>query len=276
MTYTIINNNNGQEDGPFDLIMLIKKARSGRLHPDDLVWEEGFARGEAVPAIMHPELLDVFRELENQPHHEPLQTNEQIDFKRLWRIGVMFLQENHGVTVFSGLYAAIAIFPILAVYMALPLLLAIPLGWAITVAGMYPLFGLMWMILRLHRGQPAGLETVSYMLQQRQKDVIKLCMILGSAVYVGMPFFGIPSVLVLVFTLPAFFYVMEFDMEPWEAIALSRRRIGELGFDAFVVMFALTMIGFMGWPLILPLVVLLPIVLYAFAKLYDDVLASVN
>ena len=273
MTYTIINAV-GHEDGPFDLIMLIKKVRSGRLLPEDKIMEDGQTHGEAVPAIMHPALVDIFKELESTQGQDVNQASQYFDLKRLLRAGVNFLQDHHGITVYSGMYAAMALIPQMLLFVKLPLILSVPLNMLINVWGTYLLFGLMWMILRLHRGQPADLDTVRHVLDQRRPEVIRLSAIVGAASFIGFMLGAIPGLFILAVALPSIYYVIEFDMEPWEAIALSRRKLKQAGGDALGVMFGLTVIGFIGIPLVFPPVILLPVVLYAFAKIYDDVFAS--
>ncbi len=274
MSYHILHHN-GTREGPFDLILLIKKVRNGRLKYDDVVEDD--QNGEGIAAIMHPALAEVFHEMEqNQDQPADVATRSMLDLKRLCKDGFSFLQEHHGITVYSGLYVIASIVPALVAWAVLPGFIAFFVAAAAQILGVFALGGLLWMILRMHRGQPADPDTIMRTLKQRQSVLLRTSVIIGLLSYVGFLFFAVPGLFVLTFTMPALLLVMEYDMEPWEAIALSRRKIQALGLESIGVLFAMSVIGFVGGLFIFPPVLLLPIAMHAFAVVYDELFSELG
>lgn len=273
MSYYIQHPVDGTREGPFDLILLIKKIRNGRLRHDDIVQNQDGSG--SIPAIMHPDLAEIFREVERGSEtHTETNADNALDLRRLWRGGFTFLQEHHGVTIYSGLYVIASVVPGLVAWAVLPKFFAFFVSMAANVIGIFGLACLMWMILRMHRGQPADLETIKNAIKQRQGVLWRTATIIGVLSYIGFLPGGILGLFVLTFTLPALMLVMEFDMPPWEAIALSRRKIQNMGIESWAVLFAMTVIGFVGGLFIFPPVLLLPIAMHAFVVVYDDVFSD--
>jgi hypothetical protein len=260
------------DKGPYDLISMVKKIRTGHITPQTLVYLENEA---PTPAGNHPRLAEFFSDEpdSNQPSRPVPAAAEKpqaAGYLRSIKLGWQFFMRHQS----SAVYAAVVVFLALgigaATYVSLPPILnlfAIFLGW---FWGLVGISILQLVVLRLHRGQPVG-DWLLRTLNETLIPILNYSFIMTILTIVGGLLFIIPGLFILTQNIFAPYFIAERRMGVNAAMAASQKLIKKRGMDFLGVVFALVTTNIIALFLfIFPVIFTLPITLAALADFYES------
>ncbi len=264
-----IKNETAQE-GPFDLVAMVRKIRSGSISPDLLVLEEHDE--VAVPAGQHPQLHSFFREMEIEAARvETRGDTRTLAFVPAFKRGIQFLIANH----FSAIYGAVAIGSTLLLFTLLTAILpsfmsplSLLLSWIFL---QFSLGILLFMCLRLHRGQTHDLSSVLPFIRRSAIPLAFCSALVGIFSVIGSFVLIVPGIVALALYSFAPLLIIEQNYDFWDAMELSRKTVMKHGRSLFEVVFGFAVVNVLAGALYgLPLAVALPITFGALAEIFDE------
>ena len=146
------------EDGPHDLVAMIRKIRRGSLEETALIYAEGEA---PVAAGRHPKFASFFQEAKGASaavfSDTSSRTGESPKFTELLGFGWRFFQKNLSASIYIAAVVLLAVTIGLLLNSALPNILKVIAIYISFVMGLFGISLTSLAILRMHRGQPAGI-----------------------------------------------------------------------------------------------------------------------
>lgn len=255
------------QDGPHDLVSMIRKIRQRRLPPEALVMEEN--ETHAQPARQHPNLNPYFRELdEDYISDEAHDVVQMLDFSALLRFGWDFFRNNLHISLASGLFLlASTLYSIIIFTLAKGSLLPSLLLSGIAIS--FFLCGFIYLLLQLYRAQPLTLDSVLGFYQQHWNNIALFSLSYCGLILSGLTLFIIPGLLLLAYTAFAPFLVVERNEHFWQAIETSIRTVRRHGTRLSSIL-----IGIVGINVVaalcfgFPLIITLPVTFVGLLELY--------
>jgi GYF domain 2 len=273
--------NDTAQDGPFDLLMMVRKIRNGTVTATALVLEERDA--EAVPAAEHPELIGFFREIELEGLRvESPQSAPALGFSSAFKRGVRFLIAHQ----FSAVYGVAPLGCALLLFMILSAILpdfASPLSALLAwIFLQFALGILLFVFLRMHRGQTLDITSLTPFIRHNLTPLIFCAALVGVFSAIGGLLFVVPGMLSLVLTVPGVIVLAFYSFAPlliieknyhfWEAMESSRKTVLAQGRPLFEVVFGFALINVLAGCLYgLPLALALPVTFGALAEIFDEI-----
>lgn len=266
MEYYVVSDKG--EEGPFDLVSIVKRVRGGKVTRDTLI--RNTPGGEALPAAQVPTMAEFFVEHTSQAsrtnYEEAARKSRTYDLKQTFVNGVNFLKLNQAAAVYTGLYlivtiATIAIFRLPGIAGAL-----------ITACLCYILFsGFLFIMLKRSRGQMFNLLGVIQEMKSHFLPLLLAGAIVSTLTGIGLVLLIGPGLLVLTCYIFTPLLILEKNMSFWEAMETSRKTVLNMGSHNMGVLLALVVANFLATILFLfPLLLTLPITTNALSEIYDD------
>lgn len=259
------------QEGPFDLVSMVRKIRNGMITPEQLVLEEQDEK--AVPASEHPQLKSFFREIELlTAQSDTAHSTSTLSFSSSFKKGWKFLVGHQ----FSAIYSAGIIGMCLAVAVLFNLILPdfmSSLTWLlIWIANQFFLGILLFLFVRCHRGQPYDPHSIYISAQRYFVPLIFCATLTGVFSGLGMILLIIPGLVMLALYCFAPLLIIDQNYDFWDAMETSRKTVLAHGRPLFEVVFGFALINFLAGALfLLPLAITLPITYGALAELYDEI-----
>lgn len=185
---------NGKETGPFDLLLMIKKIRNGKLHANDQVFIEG--QNHPLPAIDVPELRPYFdksspeNKVEKPPKLEQVRTvsdaAQNFDLGMMLKDAWVFFGDNQTASLVAGSMAIAGI--------AFNLFLSVLLPAALSAIVACSTAALMMFLLMAYMYRKADGESADPMFFRQLMTVRGIDILLISVIAGGLPL-GIPAAL---------------------------------------------------------------------------------
>ncbi len=266
MEYYILEKN--ARSGPFDIVTMIRKIRNQSLSRDTLV-EIGTGEEEAAPAQPAGEiekLAEIFEETariftaEARTHHYSL--------KKSFQSGLVFLQNHLTTMVYAGFVMLLTMACAMGLLTFLPGILACAATYYVFLM---LLFIFAYIVLRMARGQSADLASSLSVVGNHSKQILIAVLVIGTLSNLGMLALAVPGLMLLTLYIFTPFLILDKQLDFWDAMEASRRMTSVRGIDFFSITFALVVVNFIGAiALLFPLVITLPVTMYALAELYDE------
>lgn len=267
MKFYIVDN--GKKEGPFDLLAMIRKIRSGVVQTDTMIQTEGQASPQEAFSI--PKLQDIFQEKEEADAASANLTFRKHSLQSCLRGGWMFFQSNQISTVYTGVFILALIMVTTLFHFALSGFLRVPGYLAAAVLGFFGLSLYMFFILRMNRGQPTDVDFMKTVVVDYFKPLITASGCIALAASFGTILLVIPGLFVLTMYIFTPLLIIDHKMEFWDAMETSRKLVLGSGIDNMGIIFALVVINFVGGLLIfLPLLFSLPVTMSALCEMYDE------
>lgn len=273
--------NDTAQDGPFDLLTMVRRIRNGSITATALVLEE--KDEAAVPAGEHPELVGFFREVEVEGLRiESPKSAPALGFFSAFKRGLRFLVANQ----FSAVYGIAPLGGALLILMLLTAILpdfAAPLSALIAWIFLHFSLGiLIFVFLRMHRGQTLDIASLIPFLRRNLTALIFCAALVGVFSAVGGLLFVVPGMLSLALTVPGVIILGLYSFAPlliiernqhfWEAMETSRKTVLAQGRPLFEVVFGFALINVLAGGLYgLPLALALPVTFGALAEIFDEI-----
>lgn len=261
------------QEGPFDLVTMVRKIRNGAITSELLVLEENDEK--AVPAGEHPQLLSFFQEIQMEAMRgESRGTGGKnvIRFSSLLKRGWNFLVSHHFSAVCSAVLLGVTLLlatiftAILPDFMAV---LNILLSW---IAFNFLLSILLIIFLRIYRSQPCDLHSLSLVIKRSAVPLLFCAALTGIFSAIGAVLLLIPGLIAIALYSFAPLLIVERHYDFWAAMETSRKTILKQGRPLFEAVFGFTVINFIaGFPFVIPLAVTLPITYGALAEVFDEI-----
>ena len=257
------------QDGPYDLVSMIRKIRNGDLRPDILVLEEADER--AVPAGIHPKLESFFHELKSTHMAEGIDVYLRpggtiYALKQGW----MFFQHHSNSVLCSGTYLMAVIATGIALNSILPPLFA-PLTLLLTwIVAQFFLGGFLLSIAQIHRGERLSFPPILRAYGKYGVALLAYGIIAGVLSAVGGLFFIIPGLMVLAYCIFAPLIIAESPVGTRYALRMSHlviKRHGKPFFELMIALIALNFIAALFF--VFPLLITLPITMSIIVDIYD-------
>ncbi len=255
------------QDGPFDLVTMIRKIRKGLIPPETLVMEEKEPQAQA--ARLHPQLNSFYREMEDDyVSDDAMNVMSQLTFSAMMDYGWDFFTNNLVV----GMLSAILIFAILC--FSIIILLAaqgsvLPSILLITIASTFFLCGFLHMLQRLQRQLPFSLEALMRFYSHYGTNVMLFSCAFALLMASGFAFFIIPGIILLSYTAFAPILVVDRNYHFWHAIEASYRTVKKHGSKLYPIMLGLVGLNLLASLMIFPLIVTLPVTFVGVLELYN-------
>lgn len=256
------------QDGPYDLVTMIRKIRKGLIPPETLVMEE--AESSAVSARLHPQLNTFFRELEDDyVSEEAIDTIRQLQFGSLLAYGWNFFLHN----AISGLYAALALFStaLLGVVTLIFTDALLPSLLMTIFSGGFSLCGFVFLMQRLQRQLPFSFYALFHFYKEHWRNITLFAIAFATLSFTGFLLFIIPGIWFLSRYLFAPILVVDRQYHFWHALESSRKTISHHGqrlpsiLIGFVLLNMLAALCF-----VLPLLITLPITFVVLLEVYEQ------
>jgi len=259
------------QDGPFDLITMIRKIRSGELRQDILVLEDSDDR--AVAAGAHPRLQSFYMEMEDDyipDTIEPYMQNDGIFYtlQQGWR----FFQQHPNSVACSGIYL-LSILGFGIFYSAiLPDVLGV-FGLLLTwVTAYFLLGGFLISLLQMYRGERPQLAYILSLYKQHYAPLLAYATIIGLLSALGGMLLIIPGLIVLTLFIFAPLLIIEQNLPVRNALEASSQTVKRHGRKMFEILFTLIALNFIAALFfIFPLLVTLPISMVIIIELYERI-----
>jgi hypothetical protein len=256
------------QDGPFDLITMIRKIRKGTIPPDVLVMEEADAK--AVPARTHPALNNFFRELEDDYiSEEAMETVDYLTFSDAVLYGWNFFKAN----LFSSFISALTIGAILA-YSLVILIVSngslLPSAFLIGIATIFFLCGFIFMMQQLHRRLEFSFGALFDFYNRNWLNISLFSAVFSILIIAGLLALIIPGLIILTRGIFAPILVADQQFHFWHAIEASNRTVKIGGQKLYSVLLGLLGLNVAaGLFFIIPLIITLPITFAAIIEIYN-------
>ncbi|MDG1287548.1 MAG: DUF4339 domain-containing protein [Rickettsiales bacterium] len=256
------------QDGPFDLVTMIRKIRKGLIPSDTLVMEE--TEDNAQPARLHPQLNSFYRELEDDYVSDEAATMvEHLNFGAIIAYGWDFFTNNLIAGMLSGLF----IFATLC-YGLIILIAAqgsfLPSILLIAIAAVFFLCGFIFLLQRLQRQLPFSLHSVRNFYRDNWTNLILFSLAFSIIHVAALSLLIIPGVILLARSAFAPILVVEKNYHFWHAIEASNRTVTNHGTKLYSTLLALVGINLIAAIFIFPLLITLPITFAGVLELYNQ------
>jgi hypothetical protein len=254
----------GQE-GPYELVSVIRKIRNHEISPDTLIMSE--EEPEAVAASEHPRLKTFFDEMvveELEESLDPYFARDGLAFglQRSWKTFQLYPNS----AAYSGAYIGIVLFVMLLVKSTLG-------GLAAIFAGLFLLhflsIGFLKAISMLHDGERFQLRALAELYKPHAKTYLIYSLLMAIISLFGGMMLVIPALIALGFLLFAPLILLEGNLTPIDAMKRSIATIRLHGRKMFELVFAITVINFIGGLFfLLPLTITLPVTGFMLVDMY--------
>ena len=266
MKFYIVDN--GKKEGPFDLLAMIRKIRSGAIDQDTLLMIDG--QDEIQPAIEIPKLQDIFLEKEESDANAQNLSLRKQSLSSSLRSGWMFYQSNQISTVYTGVFILSLILATSFFHFITSGIFRVPGYMMATIAGFFGLSIYMFLILRMNRGQPTDINYIKQITLEYVKPLLISSCCIAIMASVGFLLI-IPGLFIFSIYIFTPLLIVDHKMEFWDAMETSRKLVMGSGIDNMGIIFALVVINFIGGLLIfLPLLFTLPVTMSALCDMYDE------
>lgn len=271
---------NGRKQGPFDMIAMLRRVRSGRLKRMDVIWLDW--AGERVSAYQVPEFEEMFCEYEDGEAGNDVVPDApaNLSLGKLLKDGLEYIVQHVIITVITGALLFAILFGGGIIASLLPAMIGFPLAcvWGFLLFALFQIG-----MLRINRMQ---IVTPDFFMGVLKRSGLSITIISTvSALLVG----GIPVILATMLEMPwlmawVFFpgSVLWFALFFAPMIAADRRigalaamgqsvkLLGRIGANNASVLFTVWMLNFIFGATGILLVITLPLTLIILCDVYDS------
>lgn len=256
----------GQKDGPHDLITIMRRIRSGKIHKSTYIFV-----GEALtptPAIHIPEISLFFDRSDGPP------MSRETVAKSTWDLiasGWLFTTEHNIMTVYAGAMLLLCLLLIFGIAPHLGLILSAMIVWCIfmLLQSFYVIF-----TLRLFRGQTFGAHFFESLLAPIVPSLILFSLLLALMMAGGFFLLFIPGLVVTVLYIFVPFLMFDKKYRPVEAMHASRLLLQKYGRSYIPAVTLLVLIYFFCVVLIIPIPLVFPTFAASLSQLYEELSAT--
>lgn len=256
------------QDGPFDLVTMIRKIRKGTIPPETLVMEE--KEQEAQPARQHPQLNGFFSEMENDyVSEEAVTTISNLNFSGIMAYGWDFFSNNliagflSGITILATLLYALII--IIATKASV-----IPSIFLTGIAATFFLCGFIFLLQRLQRQLPFSFSALNEFYGNNWGNITLFSCVFSLIIFTGFLLFIIPGIILLGYIAFAPILVVDRNYHFWHAIESSYHTVKNHKLKLHPIILGLVGLNIIAGIFVLPLLVTLPITFVAVLELYNN------
>lgn len=256
------------QDGPYDLITMIRKIRKGLIPPETLVMEESEPQAQA--ARLHPQLNSFFREQdEDYVSDEATTVVKQLNFSALIAYGWDFFRHN----LLSGLISGLAI--LATITYTIMILVAskgaiLPAIILIGIAVTFFLCGFIFMLQQMQRQLSFSLESMREFYGQHWTNLVLFCIAFSMIHIVALGLFIIPGLVLLSRSTFAPILIVDKNYHFWHAIEASNRTVKNHDGKLNSILLGMVGINLVAAIFVFPLLITLPITFAGLLELYNQ------
>lgn len=256
------------QDGPYDLVTMIRKIRKGLVPPEALVMEE--KETSAQPARSHPQLNTFFREMEEgYVSDQATHTIERLSFGAIFAYGWDFFRHN----LLIALISALTVFATLSY--ALIILMAgrgslLPSILLTSIAGVYFLCGFVFLIQRMQRQLPFSVQSIRDFYEENWGNLFLFSMAFALINLTAFCLLIVPGVIMLSRLAFAPILVVDRHYHFWHAIESSYRTVTRQDARLYPILIAMIGINIIAAPFVFPLLITLPVTFIGMLELYHQ------
>ncbi len=259
--------NNGQKDGPHDLVTIMRRIRAGKIGRDTLIYVG--TSEDALPAGRIDEIALFFDNVPIEEKHTRPSYERSLD--DLVRIGWQFLAEHHIITVYAG--------GMLLLSMMLAMSLINSLGWVMGGMAAWAVFLIFHnlyfvFMLRYYRGQTLGSDFINENLSPILLTLLVTSIALALMMAGGLMLLIVPGVIVSVMYIFSPFLILDRRYGVAESMYGSRLLLQKRGRKYVKLISMLVFCHVLCLLLIIPIPITLPIFAAALAELYEEMIAA--
>lgn len=264
MQYYYINVHNKKE-GPYDLVVMMRRIRSGAVVPDTMVYHEGEA--EAAPAFSISELSPFFNNPVEDVRTE-LETATELSILKIFRKGWRYTQEHQGMSVFAGGILLVSwMFGVLMYELLHSTYSGIMASWIMFLFLQSCFFAV---AIRLYRGQKTDLGFLEYTLAPVIGKISFAAVIFSFAIITALPVFILPGVLAMLTIAYIPMFILDYNYSVKQTITSIYSLLGRMEKSAFAKLCLLTLGYMIGIILIIPIPIVMPIMAGCLCSIYEE------
>ncbi len=268
-----------QHYGPYDLMSIIRKIRSGQIIEETVIFAAGEEEGS--PAGRMPVFRDVFLEMADEAATDGTERATSLKFSFLLKNAFETFAMNLVMSLYTGMLLLGIIILGLAIY-------TVTGNFEITallgsIFGCYAFMLYQMAILRKTRMQLIGFGFFTSIIRRRGLHLLIVSAILGTIVFaipiilsdtVGpmtLALILLPGSFILFAMVYAPFFVADRGIGAFEAMRCSCSSLSSLGRDNVITLYLVFLLNFIGAGILgVPLLLSLPLTLTALCEVYDE------
>lgn len=254
------------QDGPFDLVTMIRKIRNKEISRETLVLEE--KDSYAVAAYEHPRLQSFYEEMKEdfvEEGLEPYFTGN--GFVYALQKGWSFFQHYPNCVLFSSGFLFVVLLMGALFSGLLPDFLGIFLGWTV----FHFLNGAVLLAMKqLNTHHRVDFQSITTRYLGHLKPLLLYSITIAFLSAIGGIFLVIPALFLLTLYIFAPLLILEENYSFWDAMETSKQTVIQHGRKLFEILFGLTVVNFVAALFfLLPLAITIPITYIVIIDLYD-------
>ncbi len=253
------------QDGPFDLVTMIRKIRNKELSQDVLVMEANDSH--AVAARQHPKLQSFFEELENGNLKNDMMPSSDRGVAGLLRNALLLFQHNPNLAIYSSWVIFITLLFGLLVGMLASDTIAIFMSWWCFNF----LNGAMLLVAKqVESGDSISVKSIIVKYMANLRAILAYSVMISLLSVVGGLFLLIPGLIVITLTIFAPLLILEEGYGCWQAMQASKNYLLRHDRKMAEMVFILVAVNFVaGAAFLLPLAMVMPITYAAIIEIYQ-------
>ena len=257
------------EDGPYDLVTVIRKIRKGSLSEETLLRTDD---EPPVAAGTHPRLMEFYAELGQQPIAGSVTGKRSLrPFSQILAGGWKFLARNQSCSIYSAMLLMLVLAIGVGFFAIMPGMLVVVAAVLTWIVALFGLSIIQLILLRLHRGQPVDFRWFKEHVVPRASALGAYSVAAGVASAIGFALFILPGLFILALFVFAPLIISDERTDFWEAMSRSRKMALSQGLDVLGMTFGCVVINFVSALLfILPLLLSIPITYTGVVDLYEE------
>ncbi len=263
--YNYINNKN-KEDGPHDLVTILRRIRSGAITPETLVYQGE----ELVPAYTIKDISPFFNNPVENIRHE-LTHRPSLSIYKILRKGWLFTSEYQNMSVFAGGISLLSIVcGVLAYAIFHSIASGIMAGWMVFLTAQSAFLAVS---LRLYRGHKPNLHFLDYTLAPLLGKLAFVSVIFSIIIIIGLPLIVPSTIAILIYAyIPMF--ILDYDASLKKTITSIFCLLRKLDRISLIKLSFLMLIYIICVVLIFPIPLAMPILAGGLCSIYEDLSTS--
>ncbi len=266
MEYYYYINSQQEKDGPHDLVVMMRRIRSGVVRPDTLVYK---GQDDEVAAHLIPELSDFF----NRPAdmRQELVARPSISISKTLQKGWDFMCEYQFLPVFAGLI--ILLVSLLGIILAKKLSLAAGIigGWMFFLLLQSYFFAVS---IRLYRGQKIDMGFIENVLSPISAKLAFAAIVFALIIAAGLVLGIVGGIVAMVVFMLIPLSILDHDYTIKQSVTETLRKLKKLEKASIIDFGWLMLIYLLCIVLILPIPLLLPVIAGGICYIYDELLET--
>ena len=264
--YNYINRKN-KEDGPHDLVTILRRIRSGSITPDTLVYQGE----ELVPAYKIKDISPFFNNPADDIRHE-LTNKPSLSIANILKKGWRFTSEYQNMSVFAGGILLLSVIcGALAYEIFHSIASGIMAGWIVFLTTQSVFLAV---ALRLKKKKKPNLYFLDYTLTPLLGKLAFISVIFSLIIIAGLPLLIVPSTIAMLIYAYVPMFILDYDASLKKTLISIFSLLRKLDYVSLIKLSFLMLLYIICIILIFPIPLAMPILAGGLCSVYEDLSTS--